>query len=255
MYFYPSDFLGMPSGQISAIYLRVGDTFGFPAPAVYNNLTIKIGYTTDSFFKTGSTIYDTFKTGLATILNAASFTVQGSDTVGKWIKIPVDAQLGNFVYDPKKMFVVEVAMGPKPNNTGFHLMATNLPVSGTKPRTLGGNRDSLRSKGNSTYGNYLDLGIDLSTKAGVGTLSNLQTDLSPNPTKGLTNISLSTREGIKELSITVYAANGAKVIRRSYGPQGTEFHTALDVSNLPPGIYGVIIKADGATAWRRLLIQ
>ncbi len=249
--YYSSNFPGISGGNVSAIYLRVGRTYGYTAPAVYNNLSVKIGYTTDSFWNLSSTVYDTFKTGLTTILNA-TFTVQGSDTVGKWIKIPVDVP---FYYDPNKIMVVEVAMGPKPNNTGFDLMATNLPVTGTKPRTLSGHRDSLRSKGSATIGPFLDLGIDLAAKTGVGTLSIIQADLSPNPAKGLINISLGTGQAVKELNVAIYAANGAEVLRRSYGPQGTAFHTALDMSSLPPGVYKVCIAADGEVAYRSIILQ
>ncbi len=252
--FYSSNFPGISAGNMTAIYLRVGQTFSYASPAVYNNLSVKIGYTTDSFWNLSSTVYDTFKTGLTTILNATTFTVQGSDTTGKWFKIPVDIP---FSYDPNKMMVVEVAWGPKPNNTGFDLMASNTPITGTKPRTLGGHRDSVRSKGSGTIGVFLDLGVDLAAKTSAGSASmNMREALvQPNPAKGLVNVSFSSRQAVNDLSITVFGINGAQVLRRSYAPQGTAFHTALDMSNLPPGVYKVCIAADGEVAYRSLLLQ
>src|SRR6478672_7569147 len=70
----PSNFPGMPAGVFTNIYFRIGSTYNFSKPYVYNDFTVKIGYTSDSTYPHQGG-WDTFKTNLMTIVQKPTFNV------------------------------------------------------------------------------------------------------------------------------------------------------------------------------------
>ncbi len=253
--YYPSNFPAMPSGMVNAIYLRVNSHIIYnPPPIVYNNFKLKIGYTTDSVWRSsppGS--YDTFKTGLVTVVDKPAYTF--TDTAhGHWVKFPMDGN-NSFYYDNTKKFVIELEQGYQPANEGFDWLGSNTVTSAK--RTLPGAKDSLRTTVGGVSGVVADLGFDLVTTsvAGVSNFRIFGLEPNPAPKGGSVQIGFESAQPLDDVLITLTNVAGQQVLRRHYRAGGYRFNTELSIGDLPAGMYIVRVAAGGEAESRRLLVE
>ena len=250
----PSNFAGMPSGKITAIYLRIGDTIKYytPNPTIYPNLRLSIGYTNGIGFNPPPVKKDTFMTGLINVLNKSTYSIYGADTPVKWIKFTTDS---TFTYDGQRNFVVEISHGKQPNGVnGIYWMATEQDF--TRYATLLGWQDSVVGSVDLQHG-LLDLGFDIEANTGVDQVTNITSiGLFPNPsTNGRFMLSFDTKAAVKKAVVTAASITGQKVWSREYTNTGTSFFKEMDMSALPKGTYAIRIEADGEALSRTVIIQ
>jgi hypothetical protein len=252
--YYPTDFPHVKTGVLTAIYLRIGNTFSIPAsdPTVYDTFRVKIGYTTDSFFHRHSTSSpgDTFATGLTLIVNQPKLTLRGTDTEGKWIRFPIDANF-YFRYDSSKRFIVEVSRAFQSVNQGFYLMASNIRPK----REIGGLWDSTLGSPTSNF--VMDLGLDFPPAAAVATTAGNLKDLYayPNPGNGLFTVGYEAVAPVHALRISVYSVTGQCVYAKTYKDPASSFAENVDMRGSPKGVYLLRVEADGQTATRRVQLE
>lgn len=251
------DFPTMPSGRVKAIYWRIpvnywtSNTNGSPL-CYFPNLSLKMGYSADTAFKL--TGLDSFRTNLVNLYGPDTFRTPCSGSAGDWIKIPVTK--GNFQYTPEKPFIVEIAIWPKISGTAGYpsMMGSHSP--GTYRRSL----YELNHAATTTFsgGNIgMDLGIDLGNPSEVVDLSNITSiGLFPIPTtNGRFNVSLDSKDAMKEITITVSSITGQQVLSREYHNAGNSFFQELNMADAAKGIYFVRIAADGEVLTRRIVVE
>lgn len=92
--------------------------------------------------------------------------------------------------------------------------------------------------------------------AGVGTITGME-DLMmyPNPTSGKFTVQFNADKVVKDLNITVTDMTGRQVLQRSYQNTSGQFHTELDMSGEPRGMYFVTFMADGERMIRKLVLK
>jgi hypothetical protein len=191
---------------------------------------------------------------LITVFDTASFVIPGTDTAGKWIKIPLNKSSfyykGNGTPEARNM-VIEFSFGPKNPDNGFYVRNS---VGGYK-RYLAGSQNDVVSKGVSNQ--LLDIGFDFGTPMGVEKLSNIASlDIFPNPAKdGKFHITFDARKLVSRVNVTLTDVAGKQVFDSQHENTGTSFFRAFDAGNLPKGMYFVRIEADGEVVNRRMVIQ
>ncbi len=79
--------------------------------------------------------------------------------------------------------------------------------------------------------------------------------LFPNPTTGIATVQLNTVNAVKEMEMIVTNMTGQVIQKRSFGAQGTQFSTTVDLKDQPRGVYFVEIKADNERIVRKLIVQ
>jgi len=251
--YYPANFPTAPSGHIVNLYLKNGGRSG-ASQSIYYNFKVKMGYTIADSFTNAPTIPDTFKTGLITVFDMASFVIPGTDTIGKWIKIPLNKSSfyykGNGTPEARNM-VVEISFGPKNPDDPFMVRCS---VGGHK-RYLVGSQNDVASKG--VLNKLLDFGFDFGVPIGVEEMGNISSlELFPNPVSdGKFNISFDARKSISKVNVIVTDVAGKQVFDSQHKHSGTSFFRAFDAGNLPKGMYFVRVEADGEIVNRRLVIQ
>ena len=250
--YYPTDLPGMPAGFVEAVYVRIGNNSFHALSTNYPAFTVKMGYTNDSTFPNGPGKYDTFKTGLTTVYGPATFVTTLVDTIGYWVKIPVN---GTWSYSTERKFVVEIAMGPKNDTLSFDLMVIN-PGKRNKWRSMGDQRDSIRSYYGFRTISPMDIGFDIKS-VGVSERSLISSaGIFPNPaTGGHFNVSLEGTRALGMVHVEIINALGQSVLSQSYAGVSTAFFQSIDGSGLAPGIYQVTISAGGERIVRRVSIQ
>lgn len=247
----------MPAGTITAMYFRIGHNGTGTTSATYPEFTAKIGYTTDSFFRYwGMTSFDTFKTGLTTVFGPVSFTVTGTDSIGKWVRIPLATP---FYYNKEQRFVVEYSHGLKTNSAGFDIMASNkAPLySPNRNRNIVGYRDSLRQPQGNANIILMDLGFDMQPNAVNSIPSSFRSfGLFPNPsTDGRFNVSFEAMKAVNRVAVTLINVSGQQVWQRSYNVSGTRFFKEINPGDIPKGVYTVRIDADGSAFSQTLVVR
>jgi hypothetical protein len=112
--YYPSDFAGMPPGQITKIYIK-SNTVASPS---FSWLTIKMGSTALNTFSAGP-----YATGLTTVYDAP---FSGATITGNWLVVTLQTP---YFYDSLQNFIVECsALG---TTGGFSvLQGTGMPSRG-----------------------------------------------------------------------------------------------------------------------------
>ncbi|MEO6834064.1 MAG: T9SS type A sorting domain-containing protein [Chitinophagaceae bacterium] len=253
--YVPTDFPGMPSGQITALYLmKIGG--GYPkAPTwKYYNFKVSLGYTTDTFFH-HPTGYDTFRTELIPVFSAPEFSFTNTDTVTMtWQKIPLGTN-GNFVYDASKPFILQVTRDSQlVDNNGPQIVCSGLGKI-TQPRTLIGYPDSVRANKGAYY-QVAVLGFDI-IPTEVGALSYISSfGLFPNPaSNGKFNVSFSATKAVQQATVTLRTVTGQSVFRQEYANVGHSFFKEIDMHGASPGIYFMELVADGDRIVRRVTIE
>ncbi len=251
--YYPTDFLGMPSGTVTAIYLRSPSTVVLPNTIV-NNLRVGMASTELRSYPTitAANKYDTFVKMNSYVVNKAVFSL-GPDTLheGDWIKIPLSE--GNFNFSKAQNFAFEIAFGNPVSSINTLFISVDGPFTPPLYRALKGGRDSLRTAYADGY--TMELGIDITT-TGIESESGITTlGLFPNPASGgRFNISFEARQSVKEATITVTDAAGREVYAKTYFCAGTSFFK-VDLSGAAKGMYFVKVAAGEGVITRRLLIE
>jgi len=251
--YYPSNFPTAPSGHIVNLYLKTGSRT-LASQSIYYNFKVQMGYTVSDSFTNGPIVPDTFKTGLITVFDAASFVIPGTDTIGKWIKIPLNKSSffyrGNGTPEARNI-VIEFSFGPPKPTDGFLVRST---VNGHK-RYLGGSPNDVFSNG--VKNTLLDIGFDFGTPLSVEEPDNIESlDLFPNPARdGKFNIAFDTRKPVSKVRVTVTDVAGKQVFDSQYGNSGLGFFRAIDAGYLPEGMYFVRVEGDGEVLNRRMVIQ
>jgi hypothetical protein len=122
-------------------------------------------------------------------------------------------------------------------------------------KTLGAARDSIRSKSGQTRF-LVDIGFDIAV-TGVPGIENLRSlGLFPNPcTEERFMLSLSAKEPMRTVSITLTDALGRQALRKDYSNVGNDFFEGISTHGLAKGIYIVRINAGGEHMSRQLIIQ
>jgi hypothetical protein len=260
--YYPTNFPTAPSGNISSVYVRVGIP---PNPkstySVYTNFSVRMGWSRDSVFNPislPSSNPDSFAffKGLTTVFSSPSFVINGVDTPGKWVKMPLIPN--SFYYNKNrnategKYLVVEFRLDGPSAEHGFYAMVTVVP--GTK-RIL----SDYVSKTISTnsYKSPIDFGFDIGTPVGIDdALISSSLSIFPNPSAdGRFQISFGAKQSMKDVNITVRSMTGTVVYNQHYSSASTQFNEDLNIGNNARGMYFVEILADGERVVRKIVIQ
>lgn len=240
--YLPGDFAQptpVPAGnQIVKFYwLHTSSASG--GSGFYNNLTIRMGQTTDISLPTGA-----FYTGqLDTVFYAD--TISFTATVGKWNSVTLTRP---FVYDPTLSLVVQISQ------CGMTLTGS----MGTAHTTLTGYRRTYnQTAGGCNYiyqgqgGQILHAGIDVAPVTGTSQNGTNVPDVYdlrqnyPNPFNAVTKINYSLKEK-GYVSLKVYDVLGRVVadLINEEKPAGT-YSFNFDASNLNSGIYFYRIEVNG----------
>ncbi len=250
----PSELPGLPGGPLRSVYFRVGRTYGpfTPNPTVYDTIRIKMGYTQDATFKDTMMHgfpYTFFMTGLVQVFFQTSFSVYGADSIGTWVRFPIDG----FNYDPNTNLVVELFRGNQTINQGFDWMLTRTCYR----CRLGAFYDSSLYVNASAVGNQADIGFNDST-ASVGGLSTLKGFYAyPNPSQGLFTVGFEPSGGnASSVQVSVSDMAGRQVWQRSYQDVRADLFTAnIDLRSRPKGIYLLRVQAGEAQALQRVVVE
>jgi hypothetical protein len=219
---------------MSAIYLKVLQPTQFGAPSILYYLTVKMGYIADSNFHNYPKP-DTFKTGLSVVYSKDTTVLLYTDSVGKWIRIPLNPY--SFTYygvgdtakkdsmPPRKYFVVEFS-------SQLALSKSTMIASLTCPRNggvLGGTTTQTTSK--TTSGNLYDFGFDIGPPVSTNVapvVSGQLLAMYPNPATDWLHIS-----GIKGAVNYSINDNTGRMLRSEPMPS----FNAVSLHDLPPGMY------------------
>lgn len=249
---------GLPEGEISSVYLRVGRVYGStitPNPTTFTDVRIKMGYTQDTGFirKTGAT-HDSFKTNLTLVYYQPSTSIYGADTVGTWVRFPLNQ--GNFSYRRTKNLVVEVSRpstGTSTTNYGFDWMASTNCFR----CVLNGYYDSVTSTQMGT-GYQLDIGFNDSTgPSSVALVSSLQGFYTyPNPNNGLFTVGFEPSHTLEPIAVSVADMTGRQVWQRIYSDVSADLFTAnVDLRNMPKGCYLLQVQKGMDRSVQRVIIE
>jgi hypothetical protein len=260
--YYPANFPTAPSGNVSSVYVRVGSP---PYPksnySVYRDFSVRIGWTSDSIFNpvslpTSPVDSFSFFTGLTTVFSSSNFIINGTDTIGKWVKMPLIPN--SFYYNKNrnasegKYFVVEFRLdGPVPEH-GFYAMSS---LASSTKRMLYDYISKTTSA--SPHMIPLDFGFDIGTPVGIddAQISNILT-IFPNPSAdGRFNIGFNAKQSMKDVNVTIRSMTGAVVYNQHYSNTSTQFNEDLNIGNNARGMYFVELKADGERVVRKLVLQ
>jgi hypothetical protein len=250
----PSDLPGLPAGPIRSVYFRVGAVYIGGAttnPTVYDSMRVKMGYTQDTGYQDTmlhGQPYHLFKKGLTQVFFQKSFSVYGADSVGTWVRFPIDG----FSYNPSMNTVVELSHGYQAINNGFDWMASNS----CDKCMFGGYFDSSYAAG-SPSNNQADIGFNDASGA-VGGLVNLKGFYTyPNPNQGLFTVGFEPwGSNASTVQVSVSDMAGRQVWRRSYeGVRADLFTANVDVRSRPKGIYLLRVQAGEAQALQRVVVE
>jgi hypothetical protein len=248
--YYPSDFLGMPKGIVTAVYFRsypVGSTT--VENVLYNNVSVRLGYTASTNYPANGG-WDTFKTALTPVFSQPTCTFTGVTVEGNWIKFKAS---GNWMYDPAQNTVVDIQHGIESGNNfgGFNLICSNV---GAK-RMISGTKDAVRTF-SIPHSYTMDLGFDIKP-LGVDEQSKLLScGVFPNPsTDGHFMVSADAKQALQQVVIRVSNSVGQLVYETTYQQPGTSLFKEVVLPNASAGIYFVELLADGERLTRRVTVQ
>jgi hypothetical protein len=215
-------------------------------------MRVKMGYTQDTGYKDtllhGYTWY-LYKKGLTQVFFQKSFSVYGADSVGTWVRFPID---GEFSYNPSMNMVVELSNGYQAISNGFDWMVNR----GCDRCFIGGYYDSSVS-GNRGTNYQADIGFNDATGA-VGELSTLKGFYTyPNPSQGLFTVGFEPfGSNASSVQVSVSDMAGRQVWQRSYeGVRADLFTANVDLRGRPKGIYLLRVQAGEAQALQRVVLE
>ncbi len=254
-----TDFLGMPEGYPTAVYLRVGREYGpsTPNPTIWDSMRIRMGYTSDTAFvhHTPNLAYDTFYTSLTTVFMQPKFTVYGADSVGTWVRFPLNMQAG-FNYNRQKNLIVDISRAYRASLSayGFDWMNSNQAPK----RALSGEYDSIRTS-YLAYGHVFDIGFDFpgSGPSGIAAQESLRDFYTyPNPAPGGRFTAGFERSGGGEALITVSDMAGRSVWQGAIPGGGPGLVVRnIDLSVQPKGCYLLRVSNSEGSAARTVMLE
>ena len=254
--YYPSDFVTMPGGVVKNIYLRAGNggLFYHPDTIINSDVSIKIGYTTDSTFAAAG--LDSFRTGLTLLYYATSHSFE-CDSNGKWLRFPC---IGNWQWNGIGNFIVEFQRGQTikyPQVRGYHGLMCSIKTYPNQ-RTLQGLPDSnyayIFTDTNAAVN--FDLGFDIAVLDVKQNSNTAAVGLFPNPSiDGRFNVSLNCNQALGDVRINVQDAIGNQVMHRSFANIGDTLFRELSIVGVAKGLYIVELEFRGERIIRKLVIQ
>ncbi len=246
----PSNFSGVPSGTVKAVYFRW--ELDSPARGPWLNMRIGLKATSLSAYPHKGA-YDTFVKFESWVVDKASFPITDTIRRGTWIKIPLTE--GSFYFNNAQNFALDISFATPPVAANGTIFFGSSPYM-TYYCSLGGGRDTTRSITTSEGFSLLALGFDIAT-TGVASESGITSfGLFPNPAiGGRFNVSFDARRAIRETSVTVTDAAGRQVYSKTYLGVGASFFREVNLSGAAPGIYFVKVAADGGVISRRVVVE
>lgn len=253
----PSEFPGLTSGSITAVYLR--SQVNRLNPISFRNMTVKIchlpvnesGPNPDTI--PHSVVPRTFFP-CNTVFYSSLFSVATPIDSGDWIKFTLQTP---FQYNGTGNFLVEfshdsagVLPYPLPYlfTISYYITLRTYDAAATPYYTSNWN-----SPGTPAYLNLI--GLDMAPNS-VGVITGLEeVQLYPNPASDKVTLQWDAGKSVKELSVTLTNAIGAVVWQHTYANAGTRFLESIEVTHLPRGLYLAELKADGERITRKLVVQ
>jgi hypothetical protein len=219
-----------------------------------------MGWSRDSVFNpislpTSSLDSFSFFTGLTTVFSSPNFVINGTDTQGKWVKMPL--MPNSFYYNKNrnttegKYFIVEFRLDG-PADHGFYAMTT--VTTGTKRILFD---DISKTISTNSFKTALDFGFDIGTPVGIYDESITNSlSISPNPsTDGRFNISFDAKQSMKDVNVTVRSMTSAVVYNQHYSNTGSHFNEEVNIANNAKGMYFAEVLADGERVVRKVVLQ
>nr|WP_230678989.1 T9SS type A sorting domain-containing protein [Hymenobacter properus] len=149
----------------------------------------------------------------------------------------------------------------KPVGGRFEEVSTGVACSGTSVYLTGwtnsqtadfDGRPLANPSGNNAFLAYFD---DPTLTATTAVHSDLNFRLSPNPAHGRATVALPGVPGVPRVALTLLDALGRVVRTTTVLLPATGLSLEVDLSALPAGLYALQVRAGGATATRRLLVE
>ncbi|MEO6831593.1 MAG: hypothetical protein ABI378_04800, partial [Chitinophagaceae bacterium] len=217
--YYPSDFVGMPKGSVTAVYIR-RRFFGTPTNADCYSVKVRMKATDSTQYPNGGSIPAIMDTPLihaneALVANYPLWTIDSSLIEGDWVKFRLNVndfsftgtqnialQMSNFTLDSNAIGIIYEVDTARSNGTRFIRFAN----------------DSTRG----LSANFLPMvGFEMAV-TGVPGIKNLQSlGLFPNPSSGRFQLSFQSAKAVKVAHISVTDDRGKQVYRHSYVNVGT----------------------------------
>ncbi|MEO6833823.1 MAG: T9SS type A sorting domain-containing protein [Chitinophagaceae bacterium] len=256
--YYPSNFVGMPNGSITAIY--TADTRTPPYPPVsggynYYGFKVRMLQTTISRYPHGGTTPTIPDTPIifeneAIVANYPLWNYTPVVNSVKWMKIPLN--VNSFYYSNNQNFVIQFTVdSADASNSGIPMdFSTN-----TSPNF----RFMNFGKGNQRHGQSTVslpmVGFDIAVTDVPG-IKNLQSvGLFPNPSSGRFQLSFQSAASVKLAQVSVADGSGRQLYRHSYSNVGVSFFKEVNLEGLPKGIYFLKLDADGEVIKRQVVVK
>ncbi|MBS1629275.1 MAG: T9SS type A sorting domain-containing protein [Bacteroidetes bacterium] len=258
------DFSPKPiSGTIKNIYFWARGAHTLNVKTTLYNVEIKMGYTQqDSFKRITSTTYgvrDTFITGLTTVFQADSVTVDYLNTWAYWWKFPLMGNGFHYNASPEQNLVVEFSFGlPKPN--GWVVFTdSNGTSTNSNMRFLSGYRDSTALQhwpGKNDYlvgsaGGNVAFGFDVDASSVPNIGSQVDMQLYPNPTSGKLQLRIQAAKVLQDVVLSVSDLNGRRVWYKQIHTLPQRYAEEIDLSGAPSGTYFVEIGLESGVVRRK----
>lgn len=262
-----TDFTPSPvSGTIRHIFFWARGANTFRSITTLYNVEIKMGYTQRDSFKLMNLgmygIRDTFLTGLTTVFQADSVTVDLLNTWAYWWRFPL---MGNgFPYNanPGQNLAVEFSFGlPKPN--GWVVFTDSNGSFISTPRFLSGYRDSsavqlwpgatINQIG--CFGGNVNFGFDYTPESVPNIGSQVDMQLYPNPTSGRLQLRIQSAKAMQDVTLSVSDINGRHVWYKQIHALPQRYAEEIDLSGAPSGTYLVEVLSKGWHLSRLISVQ
>ncbi len=255
--YYPSDFAGMPAGNLKNLYFRTG-TMPIAPPPFYQYFGFRIHIKNTSLTQFPNVAAS--PKGIDTLIpinqsdlvaNYSAFFIDSSSAIrrGDWIRVPLNTKLFN--YTRLQNFIVQLEIDS---------VAKGVLILGFSHSTdpfyscLSG----IASDSTLGYGwlSLIDLGFDLAS-TGVEASSNLISfGLFPNPASdGRFNVSFEVKNSVRDVRLSATSITGQQVWSDTYHNVGNSFFRRVDLNTLAKGMYFIRVNADGESLTRRVMIE
>lgn len=267
--YHSKDFAGARPGRIKNLYVRTIQKDNQEVDAVYPKFSVKMGYTEKAAWSTkaaqakkslskdrnstrnyqikSESPMDTFATDLTTVYYDSSLQLRFvSDSIGTWLKIPANA--GEFNFDPKRNFVVEVST----EVSGLYASVC-MNRSENQYTMLSGFSDERTGKASFCTP---ELGFDIEPNDVEQIMGLKSVGLFPNPTStGRAWLSFETLRPVSHAEIHISDMTGREIRVQAFNDNATTFLRELNLNSLPPGNYVVNVMLDGKWFTRQLVIR
>lgn len=246
-YYSPSDFPGMPSGAITAFYVRSGTIPGSVDTANFHYTSLGIGSTEDTAFTIDTKGYGVFSNDVHDFVDYSHITDTGMQTIGAWR--PRFMGLPRiFYYDNTKNYAIDFQWHA---SSDFSLMTSLSP----NRRMLVQYPDSLHPV---FVPALLDIGFDVEVEpTSVSSPRYIKSfGLFPNPTtNGRFNVSLTLTRTDESVHINVADAMGRLAYSNTFKTMSNRVLQEVNLNNVSKGIYFLKVTADGETVMRRVVLE